>query len=155
MTVCAISRPVIRQATLADAPALLALYAAAMAEIALPGVEFSASWHAESDKRLRDLLQHPDALVLVADADDAVVGYELAVLVGNRTMQSVSTYILPEHRRGWLARKLVDDAIAWGVLRGCEWCECRTNLNSAAHRLLEHGGFRVVGVEMRKRIVEA
>lgn len=157
MTVCALARPTIRQATPADIPTLVALYIAAMTEIVRPGQTFSgslaANWQEDAGKHLSDLAQRRDALILVADAASEVVGYEIAVLTDHRTVYSMSTYILPAHRRGWLARKLVDDALAWGVAHGCEWAECRTNLNSTAQRLLEHGGFRVVGVEMRKRII--
>ena len=157
--------PIIRQATLEDAPALAGLYRAQMEEQVAgsePGPRLSDSattWECQAACLAR-LIVDPDALVMVAvgPAGD-LVGYELAALAWapdpfevTRALRSISTYIVPEHRKGRLADRLVKDALAWGRAAGCEWAECRTNVGSTAQTLLYRGGFDVVGVEMRMKL---
>jgi ribosomal protein S18 acetylase RimI-like enzyme len=103
-------------------------------------------------------LQRADALVLVAERREAVVGYAYAALEGNDWMAlrgpaGVIHDILvdPEHRREGVGRQLLQAALEALARRGAPRVVLSTaTQNDAAQRLFATAGFRPTMIEMTR-----
>ena len=155
---------VIRRATPADLPALGRLGAMLMRvhhefdkdRFMRPGR------HPESGYAsfLATQLDDPDCLVLVAERDDAVIGYLYAGIEPQswKELRECAGFIhdvLVDEgsRRAGLAEALIDRAIEWlrdrGIPRVLLWTAAR---NESAQRVFERKGFRTTMLEMTKEL---
>ena len=99
-----------------------------------------------------------EALVLVAEADSAVVGYAYAVLQGPDWMALrgpagvLEDIIVDEaHRGGGVGRRLLEAVLAALAQRGAPRVVLSTAAkNVAAQRLFERAGFRPTMIEMTR-----
>lgn len=101
-------------------------------------------------------LDEADSLVLVAEADDRVVGYVYAGIepLSWKELRDEAGFVhdllvSDEARNGGIGKQLLDAAIAWlkqrGMPRVVLWTAAR---NSGAQHLFERRGFRSTMVEM-------
>jgi ribosomal protein S18 acetylase RimI-like enzyme len=63
-----------------------------------------------------------------------------------------SIYVAPKHRRSGVARKLVEEAFAWGRKKGCVEADLNVLKHSPAKELYEDLGFRVFQTELRREL---
>lgn len=101
-------------------------------------------------------LDEADSLVLVAEADDRVVGYVYAGIepLSWKELRDEAGFVhdllvSDEARNGGIGKQLLDAAIAWlkqrGMPRVVLWTAAR---NTGAQHLFERRGFRSTMVEM-------
>ena len=107
-------------------------------------------------------LDHPDALVLVAEDGADVVGY-LYAAVEPRSWKELreqagfihDVFVDADRRASGIAEALIDAAFAWmcerGVPRVMLWTASN---NEPARRLFERHGFRSTMIEMTKELCE-
>jgi ribosomal-protein-alanine N-acetyltransferase len=123
----------IRRATRADVPALVAIERAC----------FSDPWTASG---IRETIQYETARAFVAEAGGQAVGYVMARISGEEG-EILNLAVLPNWRRKGIARCLLDGALgsiaAAGVTEA--YLEVRQS-NDEAITLYQSQGFRPVGV---------
>ncbi len=143
----------VREATVADAAALLAHLKALVGEpgINIPLAPDEVTTTLEQEKALlEDIHDSPRAIMLVADAGGAIVGeLSLKAISSRRAVQHVATLgmsVKQEWRGKGVGRALMADAIAWAPTAGIKRIElyvyCR---NAPAIALYEKFGFAVEG----------
>ena len=116
-----------RPATVADVPRLAELNRAVVEELA--PMRGGAVWMAREARRepveegLAELLDHPDARVLVATIDDVIVGYAVVRLehLGDGSILGVIDDIFVEDgaRQVGLGELMIDDMMTWCEERRC------------------------------------
>lgn len=110
----------------------------------------------EYTSRLRDEIDHGQAMVHVADADGRIVGYVFAgIEAGNwKELRPDAGYIHDlvvdaAHQRAGIGRALIESAMHWfgtrGVARVMLWTAAS---NAEAQRLFRRVGFRSTMIEM-------
>lgn len=127
---------VLRQATPADVPAILAM----VRELA----EFERLAHqlvaTEAQFQAALFGAKPAAEAIVAEADGAVVGYALwfttfSTFLGRPGIWLEDLYVRPAHRRRGIGRALLERVVAIGRERGCgrvEWSVLDWNADAIA-----------------------
>ncbi|HET6828036.1 MAG TPA: GNAT family N-acetyltransferase [Ramlibacter sp.] len=142
--------PVLRPATPADAPALVPL----LEQLGYAGTEAHIEW------RVRELLSHPDALLLVAQADGVVLGFmslhfipqlavagdfcRLSYLCVHESARGLGIGALFEHRAVEEARR-----------RGCDRIELHSHERRRdAHRFYFREGYEESPKYLMKRLVQ-
>jgi ribosomal protein S18 acetylase RimI-like enzyme len=123
----------------------------------LPNTEsaYAAFLHSE--------LKRPDAIVLVADDGETVVGYTYSGLEGKDYMALrgpagvvYDLIVDPERRREGIGRMLLDATLAALVARGAPRIVLSTaDQNETAQRLFASAGFRRTMIEMTREIAKA
>lgn len=134
----------IRTATLADAPAVLAVYAP-FVEHTDVSFEISVPSIAEYETRIRQKLEHSTFLVVVDEAPSRVVGFAYNGSFRERPAydwaSEISIYVAPEHQARGLGSVLLDALEelmrAQGVIMS-EACITSTNEGSVAFHA-KHG----------------
>lgn len=134
----------IRTATLADAPAVLAVYAP-FVEHTDVSFEISVPSIAEYEARIRQKLEHSTFLVVVDEASSRVVGFAYNGSFRERPAydwaSEISIYVAPEHQARGLGSVLLDALEelmrAQGVIMS-EACITSTNEGSVAFHA-KHG----------------
>jgi len=93
--------------------------------------------------------EHPNAVIRVLHAKDAIVGYSIAVYAADEC-ELLSIAIHPHHRRSGLASELCRDLVKEATVRGSAtvFLEVRTS-NEAARAFYAAMGYEVVA--QRKR----
>jgi GNAT superfamily N-acetyltransferase len=101
------------------------------------------------------LIAAPDALVLVAVEDDAVVGHLIGTFSPASSMWTaaradlVSTHVTESHRGQGIGSRLVDDFVAWGTERGAARLHVSAYIaNSAAITFYQRLGFVPLSMEL-------
>jgi GNAT superfamily N-acetyltransferase len=101
------------------------------------------------------LIAAPDALVLVAVEDDAVVGHLIGTFSPASSMWTaaradlVSTHVTESHRGQGIGSRLVDDFVAWGTERGAARLHVSAYIaNSAAITFYQRLGFVPFSMEL-------
>lgn len=125
---------VIREAVSGDLPAIGALWAALVAHHQALGDDMpraSADGAARYQRRLRDRLDDPHARILVAEADDVVVGYVFGVVAD--MMPDVfeaeiggmiaDLYVAAAQRQRGIGRALVEAMRAWFAEQHVQYVE--------------------------------
>lgn len=147
-----------------DAPLVTALLRRMLEDMEAMGSDRlrrdDAAW-AELEALVRGKLEgSPDRLWLVARDDGAPVGLleaEVAALQvfygGRRLLHIASVYVDPARRRRGIARRLLDEAFAWGRARGCEEVKLNVLVTNPARELYERLGFAERRVEMRRPLM--
>ena len=126
-------RCLIRPATPADTPRLAEL----------ERICFSDPW---SPAGLRELLEGPNALGLVALIGNTIVGYAIARWAAD-SGEVLNLAVAPEHRRAGIGARLID-----GLVEGLEGLNIREvflevrESNMAARTLYQERGFTVAGM---------
>jgi ribosomal protein S18 acetylase RimI-like enzyme len=117
-----------------------------------------AGW-SDLEARLRAKADDPDRLWLLAREADVVVGLagvEVHVTPlfhgGARRLHVSAVWVAPAQRRQGLARRLLDDAFAWGRGRGCAEVDLNVLVSNPARALYERLGFVARRVEMRRAL---
>ena len=149
----------IRALTPADADTFQALMLFALRELPAGFAVTYGEVEAETMGSVRERLRHADdpmSRVFGAFADDGtlvgIVGIRQYGLLRMRHKATVGRmYVAPSHRRGGLARRLIDEVLAFARGVGIE----QVNLivddhNTAARRLYESIGFVPFGLEPRE-----
>ena len=143
----------VREATVADAAALLAHLKALAAEpgINIPLAPDELTTTLDQEKALlKDMHDSPRAIMLVAEAEGAVVGeLSLKAISSRRAVQHVATLGMSV-KQAWrgkgVGRALMTDAIEWAPSAGIKRIElyvyCR---NEAALALYQKFGFVIEG----------
>lgn len=134
----------IRTATLADAPAVLAVYAPFVEHTAV-SFEISVPSVAEYETRIRQKLEHSTFLVVVDQSSSRVVGFAYNGSFRERPAydwaSEISIYVAPEHQARGLGSVLLDALEelmrAQGVIMS-EACITSTNEGSVAFHA-KHG----------------
>ena len=104
-------------------------------------------------RRLAAYLESDGHLLIVARLDEQVVG-QVAAYVHHHVDQASDLYIdnigvCPKFQRQGIARRLVDDMVAWGEELGCEqaWIVTETD-NVAARKLYAGRGAKAEAIVM-------
>jgi ribosomal protein S18 acetylase RimI-like enzyme len=108
-------------------------------------------------------LEDPDVAVLVAEHNDAVVGYAFAGVEGTDYMSLRGPagvlhdiVVDPEHRGRGVGRLLLDTVLRWLRSRGAPRVVLSTAArNEPAQRLFASAGFRQTMVEMTRELSES
>jgi ribosomal protein S18 acetylase RimI-like enzyme len=143
----------VREATVADAAALLAHLKALAAEpgINIPLALDEITTTLDQEKALlQDMHESPRAIMLVAESGGAIVGeLSLKAISSRRAVQHVATLgmsVKQDWRRKGVGRALMTDALAWAPTAGIKRIElyvyCR---NEAAISLYQKLGFEIEG----------
>jgi putative acetyltransferase len=143
----------VREATPSDAAALLAHLKALTAE---PGINIplgpdEVTTTLEQEKSLlADIAESPNAIMLVAEAEGAIVGeLSLRTISPRRAVKHVATLgmsVKQAWRRKGVGRALLADAIAWAPSAGIKRIELYVYArNAAAVALYEKFGFAIEG----------
>lgn len=143
----------VREATVADAAALLAHLKALAAEpgINIPLALDEITTTLDQEKALLlDMHESPRAIMLVAEAGGAIVGeLSLKAISSRRAVQHVATLgmsVKQDWRRKGVGRALMTDALAWAPTAGIKRVElyvyCR---NEPAIALYQKLGFEIEG----------
>ncbi len=143
----------VREATVADASALLAHLKALAAEpgINIPLALDEITTTLDQEKALLlDMHESPRAIMLVAEAGGAIVGeLSLKAISSRRAVQHVATLgmsVKQDWRRKGVGRALMTDALAWAPTAGIKRVElyvyCR---NEPAIALYQKLGFEIEG----------
>lgn len=155
---------VIREATAADVPALVAL-AALTFPLACPpaaGTDDIAEFIRVNlgPDSFTNYIADPQRVVLLADAGDQLLGYSLLVALAPSDPQVASAltimpsvelskcYVHPDEHGAGLARRLMEASISRGAADGAAgiWLGVN-NENARALRFYEKSGFRSVGTK--------
>ena len=140
----------VREATPADAPALVALGAAVGRE---PGgwLITTSAWRSVGDERryLRALRRHPDAAVYVAETPEGIVG-RLSVArdphPASQHVADLGLMVAATHRRRGIGRALLHAAVDWARGAGVRKLELHVfPHNDAALALYASFGFEREG----------
>ena len=104
---------------------------------------FSAPWE---ESTFRGLMRRPSAALLVAEADEALLGYSVMWFAADEG-ELGDIAVVPERRGEGIGGRLLLESIAAAASRGTRslYLEVRES-NHGARRLYEKAGFRVVGV---------
>ena len=101
------------------------------------------------------LIAAPDALVLVAVEDQAVVGHLIGTFSPASSMwtaaraELVSTYVVDSHRGQGIGTRLVEDFVLWGADRGASRLHVSAYVaNSAAIAFYQRHGFVPLTMEL-------
>ncbi|NUP53670.1 MAG: GNAT family N-acetyltransferase [Catenulispora sp.] len=113
-------------------------------------------WPRDNDRaRLAGLVAAPDALVLVAVEDGAVVGHLVGAFSPSSSMwtaaraELVSTHVAVSHRGRGIGGRMVEDFIAWGRDRGAARLHVSAyTANSSAIRFYQHYGFVPLTIDL-------
>jgi putative acetyltransferase len=143
----------VREATPSDAAALLAHLKALTAE---PGINIplgpdEVTTTLEQEKSLlADIAESPNAIMLVAEAEGAIVGeLSLRTISPRRAVKHVATLgmsVKQAWRRKGVGRALLADAITWAPSAGIKRIELYVYArNAAAVALYEKFGFAIEG----------
>ncbi len=151
----------IRTATTADARQVARLLGAMMAEMEEQSggqpvaperarVEFFdgivAAGLARAECRYVVAAASGDHLLGVANAEILTA---MPVFTPCRTLHISTAYVLPEHRRTGVARRLVEDLLGWGRAEGCEQADLNVLCANPAGLLYERLGF----VEVQRKLL--
>ena len=113
-------------------------------------------WPRDNDRaRCAGLIAAPDALVLVAIEEGAVVGHLIGTFSPASSMwtaaraELVSTHVAPSYRGQGIGGRMVEDFIAWGRERGAARLHVSAyTSNSAAIRFYQRFGFVPQSIEL-------
>ncbi|OLE21488.1 MAG: GNAT family N-acetyltransferase [Catenulispora sp. 13_1_20CM_3_70_7] len=113
-------------------------------------------WPRDNDRpRLAGLIAAPDALVLVAVYDGAVVGHLVGTFSAASSMwaaaraELVSTHVAASYRGQGIGGRLVEDFIAWGRDRGAARLHVSAYAaNGSAIRFYQRYGFVPLSIEL-------
>lgn len=104
----------------------------------------------------RDELAREETFALIAGAELGLIVARVdrlhLVFAPKRLLHVSALWVDPGARRRGLARRLLDEALAWGRSQGCEEARLNVLLGNPAHALYRAMGFEDVQVEMRRRI---
>ncbi|MGZ4358161.1 MAG: N-acetyltransferase family protein [Gaiellaceae bacterium] len=113
------------------------------------------SWRSSSDERryLRALRRHPDAVVLVAELYERIVG-RLSLAPdphpASRHVADLGLMVAKSHRRRGIGRALLEGAVTWALENEISKLELHVfPYNEAAMRLYESFGFEQEGFRRR------
>ena len=139
----------IRTATLADAPAVLAVYAP-FVEHTVVSFEISIPSVAEYEARIRQKLEHSTFLVVVDEASSRVVGFAYNGSFRERPAydwaSEISIYVAPEHQARGLGSVLLDALEELMRAQGVIMSEaCITSTNEGSVAFHEKHGYAVCG----------
>jgi GNAT superfamily N-acetyltransferase len=131
----------IRQARPSDVPAITAAYEWLLAS---PGVRPPDWSTAIAAGRLRATMADDRAAVLVADANNTIVGFATVYL---DIVWVEDLAVAPDRRSGGIGKALLDAAKAWARDRGASWL----GLESSAARVDAHRFYEREGPDGRSR----
>lgn len=139
----------IRTATLADAPAILAVYAP-FVENTDVSFEISVPSIAEYEARIRQKLEHSTFLVVVDEASSRVVGFAYNGSFRERPAydwaSEISIYVAPEHQARGLGSVLIDALEELMRAQGVIMSEaCITSTNEGSVEFHAKHGYAVCG----------
>jgi len=104
---------------------------------------------------LAQALEHPAAVVMVAEVGGAIVGYAVGMLQEPPSIfrpelytYVSDLYVLPEHRRQGIGTGLVERVRGWGYLKGSFALSLITPVGSPAVRVGEKVGMRPIQTMM-------
>ena len=139
----------VRRARPADVPALVALFQE------LDGMQRDwrvftprPGFYDEVDRKYRDALGHPDALLAVAEDDGQIVGMAYAEVrtpsrfSDERAIELSSVVVRADRRRAGIGRALVREVVRFSSERAVPWIELKTfSPNRGAMEFWESLGF--------------
>lgn len=139
----------VRRARPADVPALVALFQE------LDGMQRDwrvftprPGFYDEVDRKYRDALGHPDALLAVAEDDGHIVGMAYAEVrtpsrfSDERAIELSSVVVRADRRRAGVGRALVREVVRFSGERAVPWIELKTfSSNRGAMEFWESLGF--------------
>lgn len=140
--------PVLRHACAADAPALVGL----LAQLGYAGTEACV------DRRVRQLLAHPDALLLVAEADGLVLGFMSLHFIPQLALAGdfcrLSYLCVHESARGLGIGAIFESrAVEEARRRGCDRIELHSHeRRKDAHRFYFREGYEESPKYLMKRL---
>jgi RimJ/RimL family protein N-acetyltransferase len=144
----------VRRAEPGDAAELVKLAAAVAGEEGR-WILATEGWRSVSDERryLRSVVRHPDAAVLVAEADGHVVG-RLSLSrdphPASRHVADVGLMVAAAHRGRGIGKRLLEEAVVWSRRSGITKLELHVfPWNEAALGLYESFGFEREGYRKR------
>lgn len=143
----------IREATVEDVAAIIALFAIADDSYAAGAPhQYRGAWAApRSEREVLELLAHPDIALFVAELEGRAVGQvvvrietvpENTQLVPRRFAKPHDLVVMPEARAQGIGRALVHAAEQWSAARGVTSIELTVwEYNGAARRIYEQLGY--------------
>ena len=109
--------------------------------------------------RLDETFARDNMLYLVADDDGKIVGvleashFQLSGVFVQRDLLHIhAVHVNEAHRRRGIARRLIEEAMAWGRGRGCTMVELNVLVNNPAQHLYRSMGFTVFQYEMTREL---
>jgi len=151
----------IRRATIKDIKEILPVWGqlAGFHSELDPAFTPSPQWPREYGAYLRTLINHDDAIAVVAREQLDVVGYAVGRIT---TLPSFfehryrgyihDVFVKPEHRRRGIGRQLVDEILRWLEQRSVTLVELTVAANNDAIPFWERLGFRVYMHQMKRGV---